>query len=61
MVSSKTHNQNWFIEQGTSCVIIGNKCKSDVGFWFIRPTYAQLYKPFINVCLPPDVYIEVIY
>ncbi|CAB5396065.1 unnamed protein product [Rhizophagus irregularis] len=25
------------------------------------PTHAQLHKPFVNACPPPDVYIEVFY
>jgi len=61
MISGKTHNQNWFVTQGTDCIMMGNKYKPDVGIWFNRPNYNQRHKPFVNTCPPPDVYIEVFY
>ncbi|RIA82561.1 hypothetical protein C1645_835186 [Glomus cerebriforme] len=61
MISGKTHNQNWFVTQDTDCIMMGNKYKLDVGIWFNRPNHNQLYKSFVNICPPPDVYIEVFY
>ncbi|PKK55479.1 hypothetical protein RhiirC2_858991, partial [Rhizophagus irregularis] len=61
MISGKIYNQNWFVTQGTDCVMMGNQCKPDVGIWFIWPTYSQRHKPLANPCPPPDVYIEVFY
>ncbi|CAB4399807.1 unnamed protein product [Rhizophagus irregularis] len=60
-LSGYTHNQNWFVTQGTDCKMMGNKYKPDVGIWFIEPTYGQRHKPFVNACPPPDVYIEIFY
>ncbi|RGB38168.1 hypothetical protein C1646_756002 [Rhizophagus diaphanus] len=57
----KVHNRIWYVAPGTSCMMMGNKYKPDVGIWFIRPTHAQLHKPFVNACPPPDIYIEVFY
>ncbi|PKB95661.1 hypothetical protein RhiirA5_436305 [Rhizophagus irregularis] len=59
--SADTHNPNWFVTQGTDCKMMGNKYKPDVGIWFNWPTHAQLSKPYVNACPPPDVYIEVFY
>ncbi|CAB4400676.1 unnamed protein product [Rhizophagus irregularis] len=60
-LSAYTHNQNWFVIQGTSCMMAGNKYCPDVGIWFNTPTYDQLHRPFAGTCPPPDVYIEVFY
>ncbi|CAI2182645.1 5604_t:CDS:2 [Funneliformis geosporum] len=38
--------------------MLGNKYNPDVGFWFNKPTYAQLHKPYANGCPPPDICIE---
>ncbi|PKY44146.1 hypothetical protein RhiirA4_399569 [Rhizophagus irregularis] len=59
--SGKVHNRTWYVAPGTSCMMMGNKYTPDVGIWLIRPTHAQLHKPFVNACPPPDVYIEVFY
>ncbi|CAB5306748.1 unnamed protein product [Rhizophagus irregularis] len=49
------------IDGGNKTDIQGNLMISDVGIWFIWPTYSQRHKPLANPCPPPDVYIEVFY
>ncbi|GBB84355.1 hypothetical protein RclHR1_10980007 [Rhizophagus clarus] len=59
--SADTYNPNWFVTQGTDCVMMGRNYKPDVGIWFNHPNFNQRQTPIASTCPPPDVYIEIFF
>ena len=54
------YNPNWLAMQNVICIVGNSELRPDVGAWFQWPTFAQLSKPIVHSCPPPNLWIEVI-
>ena len=54
------YNPNWLAMQNVICIVGNSELRPDVGAWFQQPTFAQLSKPIVHSCPPPNLWIEVI-
>ncbi|RHZ81483.1 hypothetical protein Glove_120g174 [Diversispora epigaea] len=60
----KNQEKNWLASSNTICVVRGiggRELRPDVGVWFQKPTFPQMFKPLISLCPHPNVWIEIFY
>ena len=49
-----------YVEADFSLVLPGNLARRpDIAFWAVKPTDAQIDRPKVNPCPPPNLWVEV--
>ncbi|CAG8602745.1 2037_t:CDS:2 [Diversispora eburnea] len=57
----KNQEKNWWTSFNTICVVGSRELRPDLGVWFRKPTFPQMFRPLISSCPHPNVWIEVFY